>query len=85
MNGSERDPLPPCMIFIDKEGRWFHKGAEMIRRDFIRLFYSNMELDSEGRYVIFWNGQRCLVDVEDTAFVVQRAVYTETPGAHGDA
>ncbi len=62
------------MIFIDKEGRWYHKGAEMIRRDFIRLFYKNMELDSEGRYVINWSGERCRVDVEDTAFVVQRVV-----------
>ena len=52
MNGSERDALPPCLIFIDKEGRWFHEGVEMIRRDFIRMFYRNMELDGEGRYVI---------------------------------
>ena len=70
------------MIFIDKEGRWYHEGAEMVRRDFIRLFYKNMELDSEGRYVINWNGERCRVDVEDTAFVVQRVLYEdgEQPG-----
>ena len=65
------------MIFIDKEGLWYHEGVEMIHRDFIRLFYKNMELDSEGRYVINWNGERCRVDVEDTAFIVRRVVYQD--------
>jgi hypothetical protein len=62
--------LPPCLIFIDKEGRWYHKGTEMIRRDFIRLFYDHMTMKSDGTYVIEWMGNRCFVDVEDTAFVV---------------
>jgi len=66
------DPIPPCLIFIDKEGRWYHRGAEMIRREFIRLFYQNMELDAEGRYLINWADTRCYVEVEDTAFVVMR-------------
>jgi hypothetical protein len=66
--------LPPCLITIDKDGRWYHKGAEMIHREIIRLFYDNMALDSRGRYVIEWRGQRCYVDVEDTAFVVRRVV-----------
>ncbi|MBW1784062.1 MAG: DUF1285 domain-containing protein [Deltaproteobacteria bacterium] len=66
------DPVSPCLIFIDKEGRWYHQGAEMIHREFIRLFYQNMELDSKGRYLINWADTRCYVDVEDTAFVVTR-------------
>ena len=67
----EHEPIPPCLIFIDKEGRWYHKGAEMIHRGFVRLFYQNMELDAEGNYLITWGGTRCYVDVEDTAFVVK--------------
>ena len=63
------------MIFINKEGHWYHEGVEMIHRDFIRLFYQNMELDSQGRYVINWKGEHCYVDVEDTAFIVWRVVY----------
>ena len=69
--------IPPCLIFIDKEGRWYHRGAEMIHREFIRLFYNNMELDSRGRYVIDWKGQRCYVEVEDTAFVVRSVLFKE--------
>lgn len=71
------DDISPCLIFIDKEGRWYHQGAEMIRREFIRLFYQNMELDSEGRYLINWADKRCYVEVEDTAFVVRRISYEE--------
>ena len=69
--------IPPCLIFIDKEGRWYHQGAEMIHREFIRLFYQNMELDSKGRYLINWENKPCYVEVGDTAFVVRRISYEE--------
>ncbi|MBW2047754.1 MAG: DUF1285 domain-containing protein [Deltaproteobacteria bacterium] len=75
--------IPPCLIFIDKEGRWYHQGAEIIRRDFVGLFYQNMELDGEGRYLINWAGRTCYVEVEDTAFVVRR-VSLEGGGQDGD-
>ena len=77
---SDQNDIAPCMIFINKEGRWYHKGAEMIHRDFIRLFYQNIELDSQGRYVIDWDKQRCYVDVEDTAFVVWDILYEKKNG-----
>jgi hypothetical protein len=69
------DNIPPCQIFIDKEGRWFHKGVEMIHQEFINLFYENMSLDSEGRYIITLEGERCYVDVEDTPIVVRKALF----------
>ena len=69
MNESD---IPPCLIYIDKEGRWFHKGLEMIHRDFIRLFYENLSQDSQGRYIISLGNDRCYLDVEDTPFVVWR-------------
>ena len=83
MTEHDKEPLPPCLIFIDKEGHWYHQGAEMVHREFIRLFYKNMELDSQGRYVILWNGKRCQVEVEDTAFVVWRVQYLDGVGAQG--
>jgi len=63
--------IAPCLIHIDKDGKWFHKGVEMVRRDFVLSFFRQMELDDAGRYIIFWGGKRCTVDVEDTAFVVR--------------
>ena len=69
--------IPPCQIFIDKDGRWFHKGVEMIHREFINLFYQNMTLDSEGRYIITLEGEQCYVEVEDTPFVVRKALFKD--------
>ncbi|MBW2063980.1 MAG: DUF1285 domain-containing protein [Deltaproteobacteria bacterium] len=74
------EDIPPCMIYIDKEGRWFYEGAEIIRREIILHFYRHMELDPQGRYIIDWNGQRCYLDVEDAPFVVQRAEREERGG-----
>jgi hypothetical protein len=70
----EKD-IPPCLIYIDKDGRWFHKGVEMIHREFVRLFYQNMTMDSQGRYTLHWQGDRCYVKVEDTAFIVRRTLF----------
>lgn len=77
--------IPPCLIFIDKEGRWFHKGAEMIHRETIRLFYDHMSMDPMGRYIIDWAGERCYVEVEDMAFVVRGVTPNgiEGEGLHG--
>ena len=72
------DEVPPCLIFIDKEGRWFHKGVEMIHRETIRLFYQHMSLDSQGRYIISMEGERCYVEVEDTPLIVRRARYMDS-------
>jgi hypothetical protein len=72
-----KEDLPPCLIYIDKEGQWFHKGVEMIHRGFIRFFYQNMELDEQGQYIISLRGDRCYVEVEDTPFVVWRVVFKD--------
>ncbi len=77
MTKTEINDLPPCLIYIDKEGLWHHDGVEMIRRDFIRLFYQNMEMGPQGQYIILWGGKRCYVDVEDTAFVVWNVRYQD--------
>ena len=72
--------IAPCLIHIDKEGRWFHKGVEMVRREFVRSFYEQMVLDDRGRTIIFWGGKRCYVDVADTAFVVRRVSHVNEKG-----
>jgi len=64
--------IQPCLIFIDKEGNWFHKGLEMIHREIIREFYRHMDIDSEGRYIISWRGTQCYLEVEDVPFIIRR-------------
>ncbi|RJR31247.1 MAG: DUF1285 domain-containing protein [Desulfobacteraceae bacterium] len=67
--------IRPCEIFIDKEGQWFYKGAEMHRREIVRFFYEHLSLDGGGRYILEWAGERCLLEAEDTAFVVKRVAF----------
>lgn len=66
--------ITACEIWIDKEGVWFYRGAEMFRRDIVRLFYKHLTKDFSGRYMIEMDNERCYVGVEDKAFVV-KAVY----------
>lgn len=70
----EKDEIPPCNIRIDKEGRWFYQGAEIIQKDIILHFYDHLELDHQGRVIIHWRGERCFVEPEDVPFVVERTM-----------
>jgi hypothetical protein len=74
--------IPPCMIYVDKEGKWFHKGAPIIHRDLLALFYQSLDLDKNGEYIIKFKDQICRLDVEDTPYVVQRTdlVSGSSPG-----
>ncbi len=75
---------PKCDIFIDKDGRWYHRGVEMVRRDIIRLFYRHMKLTPDGTYRLELDGQRCALEVEDTAYVVWRTVLETGEDEKGD-
>lgn len=66
------EDLPPCLIKVDKEGRFWHLGAEMTHEGINRLIMEHVELDDQGRYVVEFAGSRCLVEVEDTFFVITR-------------
>jgi len=77
MGEISRDDSPPCLIYIDKEGNWYHKGVPMIHKGFVQLFYKNMTIDAQGRYIIEMDGQKCYVDVEDTAYVVKGVTHLE--------
>ncbi len=72
------EDLPPCEIRIDKEGCWFHQGAEIINKGIVHLFYASMEMEPSGRCVIAWKGERCYVEVEDAPFVVKRVAEAGT-------
>jgi len=63
--------IPKCLIFIDKEGNWYHKGAPMVHKPFILDFYRNMFMDEQGRCLIRWDEKLCEVDLEDTPIVVR--------------
>jgi uncharacterized protein len=64
--------LPPCMIFVGKEGQWYHEGAEIIHRPIFRWLIQSLEKTEDGLYIVNLNNQRCFLEVEDTPLVVQR-------------
>jgi uncharacterized protein len=67
---SAPEPLPPCMIFVGKEGKWFHEGAEIIHRPIFLWLIQSLEVDDQGRYLIHLNNQKCVLEVEDTPLVI---------------
>ena len=67
---SAPEPLPPCMIFVGKEGQWFHEGAEISHRPIFLWLIQNLEKDEEGRYLVHLNNQQCVLEVEDTPLVI---------------
>jgi len=75
--------IPLCDIRIDKDGVWYFRGAVMFRREFVNYFYEHLRLDEEGRYWIDLGHDCCVVEVEDTPFVV-RAVYRNGKADNGE-
>ncbi len=63
------------MIFINRDGKWFYKGVEMIQREIILDFYRSLSTDSFGNYIITLGEEQCYVEVEDTPFIVTRAEF----------
>ncbi len=70
MNNSFDKEVRPCEIRIDRDGVWYFRGAEMFRKDIVKLFYENLKKDAIGRYLIDMGNEKCYLDVEDTPFVV---------------
>ena len=65
------EPLPPCMIFVGKDGKWLHEGAEISHRPIFLWLIQSLVMDDQGRYLVHLNNQKCLLEVEDTPLVVQ--------------
>jgi uncharacterized protein len=68
------------MIYIDKDGKWFHKGAEMINRGIVLDFYRYLTTDNSGMYIIKRGNETCYIEVEDTPFIVTRAEFESGDG-----
>jgi len=70
--------LPPCGIFIDKEGDWFYRGSLMKRADIVSHLCEHLRREeSSGLYIIQMGKQRCYLEVEDTPLVVTSVLHQE--------
>ncbi|HEY7651947.1 MAG TPA: hypothetical protein VIG07_03920 [Methylomirabilota bacterium] len=57
---------------VDRDGRIFHDGAEIIDPAVQRFFLRAMTRTDDGRSLVLCQGERNWFDAADTPFVVQR-------------
>lgn len=57
---------------VDREGRIFHDGTEIVDPMVLRFFLRTMKLTDEGRHLVLCQGERNWFEPHDTPFVVQR-------------
>lgn len=65
-----RDVTDSCRIRIDKEGKWYYQGSEIVNSRILEMFCEALEADEKGRYRIIIEHEMCYIEVEDTPFVV---------------
>ncbi|MCG6918898.1 MAG: DUF1285 domain-containing protein [Deltaproteobacteria bacterium] len=70
--------MPPCGIFIDREGDWYYRGSPMERADIVSHLCQHLRREeSSGQYIIQMGKQRCYLEVEDTPLVVSSVFLQE--------
>ena len=72
------ESIPPCLIFVAKDGKWYHEGAEIIHRPIFLWLIQSLEKDEEGNFIVHLNNQKCTLEVEDTPLVVHQV--EQVPG-----
>jgi uncharacterized protein len=66
------DASPYLKLVIDREGRWYQNGAEIIHQAIYLTFCNALEKTADGEYRVTLGRETCRVEVEDAPFVVQR-------------
>ena len=57
---------------VDREGRVFHDGTEVVDPLVLRFFLRAMTRTPGGQYLVVCQGEHNLFEADDTPFVVQR-------------
>lgn len=63
---------PPYELRIDRNGRWFHEGVEIVREEIRNLFSRNLIRTENGDYSVRIGNDECPVIVEDVPLVIVR-------------
>jgi hypothetical protein len=58
------------MLVIDAEGQWRHEGQRITHERTLKLFYSVLDIDEQGRYFVQAGPEKAFVRVEDAPYVV---------------
>ena len=79
------EPAREYRYEVDREGRIFHDGTEIVDPLVLRFFLRAMTRTEEGRYLVMCQGEHNWFKPHDTPFVVQRLRLTVENGALEDA
>ncbi|MCK5186338.1 MAG: DUF1285 domain-containing protein [Deltaproteobacteria bacterium] len=74
------EDIPLCHIRIDKEGNWYHQGLPIINKKIYIHLNQCLSKDPSGRYILEMDGEKCLLEIEDTPFVIKEVSLKTAPG-----
>jgi len=66
------EPIREYRYQVDREGRIFHEGTEIVDPAVLRFFLRAMTRTDDGRYLVLCQGERNWFEAPDTPFVIQR-------------
>lgn len=73
-------PVREYHYVVDREGRIFHDGTEIVDAATLRFFLLAMRRTEDGRHLVLCQGERNWFTAEDTPFVVQRLAVGDRGG-----
>jgi len=71
-------------IRIDKDGVWYYRGMEMIRKDIVQHLYRHIKRSQDGRFLIEISEDQAYLDVEDTPYVIKSVAFAFQADKGGD-
>ena len=75
------DPIREYRYQVDRDGRVFHDGTEIVDPAVLRFFLRTMARTDDGRCLVLCQGERNWFEAADTPFVVQRLRLSVEGGA----
>jgi len=87
-------PTDPCpcsrtigggdsILFLDKDGRWFHEGVEITHPRTCSLFLRSLSRGVDQRFYVRVGEECAVVEVEDTPFLILSVTVRDDPGEGG--
>jgi hypothetical protein len=67
-----RETAQQYVIRIDREGRWFYNGREIIHPGVLKVFNDGLFLGEDNNHYLKVEDDIARIEVEDTPFVVRR-------------
>lgn len=69
---SARETAQQYVIRIDREGRWFYNGRQIIHPSVLKVFNDGLFLGEDNNHYLRVENDIACIEVEDTPFVVRR-------------